>query len=390
MRAVWTRAPKSTSMAVRGATLLIRQHLSLESPDMINATSLIRTCLLFSFLATACGSDSDDANTEGTGGALSTGGAGSGGGPAGSGGTATGSGGTPGSGGDTSSGGAPGSGGVTSSGGAGTGGAGTGGAGASDDGGTLSPDGGSPDGAAPPAPCRTNADCASVDGKPLCEAATGDCIACHTNAQCSNTEECTNNVCTKLPECENSLGCASAPGDKSICDDIAGVCVQCTTDDDCGDGKVCRDRVCHVSCNSDNDCTAQNMLCNQGILFGGQCTQCIVSSDCNSGEYCESGTCVPQTCKPAQQSCNGNLVVQCNEAGSGVIPLTQCTLALLSYCIVDGDNAKCVGGCENGKQDGLETDVDCGGPLCERCAAGKACVLPTDCSSNDCESSICQ
>jgi Cys-rich repeat protein len=228
-----------------------------------------------------------------------------------------------------------------------------------------------------------------VTGTPLCEAATGNCIACHTNAQCSDTEECKNAHCIKLPECTNSLDCASASGGKSICDKTSGVCVQCTADADCGTGKSCTDRVCHISCSSDNDCTAQHMLCNQGLVFGGQCTQCVVSSDCPSGEYCESGTCVHQTCKPAQQSCDGNLVVQCNETGSGVTPLTQCTLALFSSCVLDGDNAKCVGQCEDGKKDGLETDVDCGG-ACQRCAAGKACVLPTDCSSAKCTSSKCQ
>jgi hypothetical protein len=260
-----------------------------------------------------------------------------------------------------------------------------------DGGGATTADGGGvlSDGAAPPASCRTNADCTSAD-TPLCEAAMGKCIACHTNADCSNTEECTNGACTKLKECQNSLDCASAPGGKSICDKSNGVCVACTADADCGTGKVCTNRVCYASCSSDNDCTAKHMLCNQGFAFGGQCTACVVSSDCDAGKYCESGACVPQTCKPSQQSCSGNTVVQCNDSGSGVSTLTPCTLALFSSCILDGDNAKCVGQCEDQKKDGLETDVDCGGPACSRCSAGKACVLPTDCSSGKCTSSKCK
>jgi len=347
----------------------------------MSSTPLARICCVFALLAAACGSGSKANTTGKPDGALAAGGEGSGGAPAGSGAT-SGSGGTFASGGEPSSGGAVvSSGGTTSSGGAGTG----GGAGASDGGGTLSPDG-----SAPPASCRTNADCALVAGTPLCEASTGKCIACHTNAQCSAKEECKNSVCTKLPACQNSLDCASAPGGKSICDKTNGVCVQCTVDADCGTGKVCDNRVCHVSCSTDNDCTAQHMLCNKGLGFNGECTQCIVASDCSTGEYCESGTCVPETCKPSQQSCDNNVVVQCNQDGSGTIPLTQCTLALFSYCVVNGDNAKCVGACENGVKDGLETDVDCGGPVCPRCAAGKACVLPTDCSSTKCTSSKCQ
>jgi hypothetical protein len=101
---------------------------------------------------------------------------------------------------------------------------------------------------------------------------------------------------------------------------------------------------------------------------------------------------VPYTCKPAQQSCTQNLVVECNDTGSDVIPLQQCTLALLTtpVCIVDGDNAKCVASCEDHKRDALETDVDCGGPMCPRCSNGKACVANTDCTSNKCTSSKCE
>jgi len=358
---------------------------------MIRTSSLVRSCFLLSSLAVACGSDSQHNTSQGTGGTAATGGSAAGG-QVGNGGAGAGSGGGPGSGGVVSSGGALGSGGATSSGGAVAGG-GTntgGGGGGPTDGGAVD-DGGTPaDGSAPPASCRTNADCTNAPGAPLCEADTGRCIACHTNAQCSAKTECTNAVCTPLTECQDSLDCTSVPGGKSICDKPNGVCVQCTSNADCGAGKACNNRVCHITCSSDNECTGQGMLCNKGLGFGGQCTQCIETSNCSSGEYCELGACVPRTCKPAQQSCDGNFVVQCNGTGSAVTPVTECTLVLFSFCMEDGDNAKCVGACENGRLDALETDVDCGGPACARCAAGKTCLLPTDCSSNDCTSSKCQ
>ncbi len=40
--------------------------------------------------------------------------------------------------------------------------------------------------------------------------------------------------------------------------------------------------------------------------------------------------------------------------------------------------------CSDGIRDGLETDVDCGGPACPRCALGKYCATNTDCSSGVC------
>jgi Cys-rich repeat protein len=255
-----------------------------------------------------------------------------------------------------------------------------------DDGGT-DPDSGPAPG---PTGCRTNADCAAAPGKPLCDAKNDKCIACHTNAQCSAKEECVSNACVALAACKSSLDCASGAAGKTICDKNNGVCVQCTTGSDCGDGKVCTNRVCHTSCNSDNDCTPLHMLCNKSFTFSNQCTECTASSECGAGKYCEAGQCVAYTCTPSQQSCVQNNVVQCNDTGSDVIPQMQCTLNLLApTCLVQGDNAKCVGACEDKKKNGLESDVDCGG-TCTRCEKGKACSSNNDCSSSKCTSGKCE
>ncbi len=48
----------------------------------------------------------------------------------------------------------------------------------------------------------------------------------------------------------------------------------------------------------------------------------------------------------------------------------------------NGDASTCTvdcGGGINGKQDGLETDVDCGGPNAPKCAEGKGCKADSDC-----------
>jgi hypothetical protein len=49
-----------------------------------------------------------------------------------------------------------------------------------------------------------------------------------------------------------------------------------------------------------------------------------------------------------------------------------------------------VASCGNGVRDGLETDVDCGGPLCDPCVAGKACQKPFDCQTLLCGGQLCQ
>ncbi len=45
--------------------------------------------------------------------------------------------------------------------------------------------------------------------------------------------------------------------------------------------------------------------------------------------------------------------------------------------------------CEDGVRNGDETDVDCGGPTCDVCESGAACLEPTDCASGVCEGELC-
>lgn len=46
--------------------------------------------------------------------------------------------------------------------------------------------------------------------------------------------------------------------------------------------------------------------------------------------------------------------------------------------------------CNNKAKDGLETDVDCGGPDCRKCSAGEDCSAPSDCQSGVCDGGVCQ
>ena len=41
--------------------------------------------------------------------------------------------------------------------------------------------------------------------------------------------------------------------------------------------------------------------------------------------------------------------------------------------------------CTDGVVDGNETDVDCGGGTCPKCASGKKCKVNGDCTSNKCQ-----
>jgi hypothetical protein len=46
--------------------------------------------------------------------------------------------------------------------------------------------------------------------------------------------------------------------------------------------------------------------------------------------------------------------------------------------------------CSDGIKNGSETDVDCGGGTCPRCAVGKTCASRNDCASGRCAAGTCQ
>src|SRR5688500_1606313 len=48
------------------------------------------------------------------------------------------------------------------------------------------------------------------------------------------------------------------------------------------------------------------------------------------------------------------------------------------------------GSCFDGFHNTNETGVDCGGPDCEPCTPGQACLEPSDCTTEVCENGECQ
>jgi hypothetical protein len=117
-----------------------------------------------------------------------------------------------------------------------------------------------------------------------------------------------------------------------------------------------------------------------GVDCGGACQKCagdgcIVDGDCKSGK-CEAGKCAAPAGKPcgvgvASGPCNENQPCETND---------DCKT---KKC----EGAKCVVGAPgptNGVKDNGETDVDCGGPNAPACPAGKACLTNDDCAEKYC------
>src|SRR5262245_28871072 len=69
---------------------------------------------------------------------------------------------------------------------------------------------------------------------------------------------------------------------------------------------------------------------------------------------------------------------------------SKCQIVDRSSLDADCDEATCNSGtctalpCANSVKDGAETDVDCGGGTCRKCAGARACQVGTDCFSGMC------
>jgi hypothetical protein len=109
---------------------------------------------------------------------------------------------------------------------------------------------------------------------------------------------------------------------------------------------------------------------------------------------CADPLCANQICGLNGQLCAANVC-----ACPGGATESNCTDGIDNNCdgLVDcadpgcaADPACVAASCMNGMKDGSETDIDCGGPTCNKCADLKKCVAGTDCVNGSCIDGVCQ
>jgi hypothetical protein len=119
----------------------------------------------------------------------------------------------------------------------------------------------------------------------------------------------------------------------------------------------------------------------------GKCVQCTQNSQCTSN-VCKTNTCVVATCNDNVK--NGSETdVDC---GGAMCP--KC--AYMKACTTGSDclggscvSSMCAATCTDTVKNGTESDVDCGGTSCAKCTSGKTCTADTDCQSNKCSGGKC-
>src|SRR5262249_49498473 len=110
-------------------------------------------------------------------------------------------------------------------------------------------------------------------------------------------------------------------------------------------------------------------------------------ADCES-RVCTNNVCSAPTCVDGKQ--NGT---ETDKDCGGTC--TPCANGL--GCKMPGDcvSLVCTGlvcqapACDDGVANGMETDVDCGGTCAKLCAAGQKCKAPGDCKSSICNGDRC-
>ena len=121
----------------------------------------------------------------------------------------------------------------------------------------------------------------------------------------------------------------------------------------------------------------------EGIDCGGICPTKCTGSGCTTGAECASGTCESGTCDaPDGKPCGVAVATQCNEGDTCELD-KDCKTGFCAggTCAVSPDGPP---GPTDGKKNGDETDVDCGGPTAPAYANGKACVMDGDCTDGYC------
>jgi len=234
------------------------------------------------------------------------------------------------------------------------------------------PDGATPDGATPPKTCTKNEDCESG----VCNIATKQCAAASCKDGVKNAGETDIDCGGACPKCDTAKKCKVAA--------------------DCASG-VCKDTGKGLECQAPTSTDGVKNGTETGIDCGGtgnpKCADgqgCKDRADCTS-DYCKAGVCT--AILPGDGVQNGNETdVDCGGAGNA-----RCDDAL--KCLVDADCKSDV--CKDladgmglrcqapsptdGKKNGTETDVDCGGGGGNPgCAAGLNCVNAGDCASLGC------
>jgi hypothetical protein len=224
------------------------------------------------------------------------------------------------------------------------------------------------------------------------------CKACADGQHCATGNDCSSTVCNTATTLCAPVTCLNNTQDGDETDiDCGGSCPACPNGKQCGTADSnCTSNVCDFVTHA---CVANRCLDQRKDgaetdidCGGGTCATCASGKSCSADADCSSTACdfVTGTCAASQcldhHKDGAETDIDC---GGGVCPTCANTL----HCGSDADCASnacdaisltCVASqCSDHRQDGSETDVDCGGAnlACARCTSGQKCLVNGDCAA---------
>ena len=169
----------------------------------------------------------------------------------------------------------------------------------------------------------------------------------------------------------------------------------CATGADCTDG-VCKDTGSGLKCQAPTTTDGVKNGIETGIDCGGMGNpKCADTQGCALGSDCTSGVCTAGTCAvpgPKDGAQNGDETdVDCGGTSNNLCAdALKCKVdadCKSDVCVdkMDGKGLRCQAPTyTDGKVNGAETDIDCGGDPLHPCDTGKTCAVGGDCSTLGC------
>jgi hypothetical protein len=224
------------------------------------------------------------------------------------------------------------------------------------------------------------------------------CLPCPGGAACFVNDDCDSGfcdggICQFGPSCGNNV----AEGTED-CDgfDLRGE--SCTSL-----GFEGGNLICDGGCSFD---TIECFSCSDAVLNSDEtdvdcggltCPACPDFAACLANSDCESLNCFDSVCQPAGGQVCGDSVIEGTEVCDGSNLSGQDCISLGHHGGLLGCSGDCLSfdesGCErcdDGLTNGDESDVDCGGFLCQSCPDGGGCNVNEDCTSLNCVDAVCQ
>jgi hypothetical protein len=196
------------------------------------------------------------------------------------------------------------------------------------------------------------------------------------------------NIRESIPGCEDGK---MGVGEKGI--DCGGPCIgkcpdeMCTGSDECASG-VCSKPAgrCAAPACDDKIWNGQETDLNCG---GGACAGCAAGKHCNAGCDCVSGDCSDGLCQPEKGDKKRCMMDACKDVCADSHPCNENVECASGMCVGGLCSSTAMNPCANAVMDGLETDVDCGGPDCPTCGKDRKCLVGKDCTSTVCSGTTC-